>query len=100
MPERLDAVQRRTEMANKKFDDGGPANARLPYIGKDALDIMVDDSFTAGHPGMSLWDYYAGQAMAGIIAHPEGPGGIVGECTYQAAAYADQMIREKREREA
>ena len=38
--------------------DGGPAFPRITYEGN------------LGHPGMSLRDWFAGQALAGAIASP------------------------------
>lgn len=43
--------------------DGGPAFPRAPF---DVNDYTGD-----GSPGMSLRDWFAGQALAGIMANPE-----------------------------
>ncbi len=44
------------------IDDGGPAFPRP--------DTATDDHWEAGDPGMSLLDWFAGQAMAGMMANP------------------------------
>lgn len=54
--------EREMEMAEQNIDDGGPAFPRSPYVGEDAHCMVPDDSFTKGHPGMTLLDYFAGQA--------------------------------------
>lgn len=66
----------------RKIDDGGPAfprNAELGY---------------RPHDGMSLRDYFAGQALAGLLANPNiGPRqGMEAERAAMAYAQADAML--------
>ena len=67
-----------------KINDGGPA---FPH--NDACN----------YPGMSLRDYFAGQALVGILANPESANCADTFNTYakEAMQYADAMIvaREK-----
>ena len=62
-------------------NDGGPA---FPCVGEGVGDPMYHD------PGMTLRDYFAGQALAGVmVASPEG-----GWCGWAHDAYklADAML--------
>ncbi len=56
-------------MADSKIDDGGPAFSgglfEPQHGGSNDRDPM--------NPGMSLRQYYAGQALAGLCANPGGP---------------------------
>lgn len=57
-----------------------------------------------GTSGMSLRDWFAGQALAGISAHPTGPHKMMGEGARQAHARwayaaADAMLAERAKRE-
>lgn len=74
------------------IDDGGPA--------WPAFDSEVHDGTNAyprGRPGMSLRDWYAGQALAGMLAHPgdtiRGSYGGVARAAYE---YADAMIKARK----
>ena len=64
------------------INDGGPA---FP---------VADTKHWDGHNGMTLRDYFAAQALAGIVLSPLGQGG---RATYDSTArdaysYADAMI--------
>jgi len=78
-----------------KFDDGGSMHPIQAAVQVGSVVHLI------GHAskGMSLWDYYAGQAMQGIAANPEGPAGNWGTVCHDAANAADAMIAEKRRRE-
>ena len=72
-----------------KFDDGGPM-----HPGGDDFDY-----------GSSLWDYYAGQALAACVpsegydtTHAAYPAAVA-RLVKNAAGFADAMIAEKRRRE-
>ncbi len=43
--------------------------------------------------GMTLRDYMAGQALIGIIAHPQGKAGDYKEAAIDAYRHADAMIK-------
>ncbi|MGL4462278.1 MAG: hypothetical protein ACRDD1_16490 [Planctomycetia bacterium] len=70
-------------------DDGGPAFPRAEYFYE---------------PGMTLGDWYAGQALLGILASPASftLGGVSpttpAEIAELAHAYADAMVAEGRKR--
>jgi len=46
-----------------KIEDGGPAFPRAPF---DVNDYTGD-----GSPGMTLRDWFAGQALMGFLAYPD-----------------------------
>jgi hypothetical protein len=48
------------------INDGGPAFPELPSYGTPTGTISINTK-----PGMSLRDYFAGQALAGYLALPE-----------------------------
>ena len=65
----LDTKQLQPEDAmrlNEKPNDGGPAFPR-PYA--DDQHTPPDAEYKQAQPGMSLLDYFAGQAMAGMLAN-------------------------------
>ena len=68
--------------------DGGPA-----------FPLMVPTEFQFAHDGMSLRDWLAGQALAGILAFPGPVDGnrdkAKGLAAKAAYAYADAMIAER-----
>jgi hypothetical protein len=45
--------------------------------------------------GMTLRDYFAGQALVGIIAHPNGSGGQWQDAAKHAYLSADAMLAER-----
>lgn len=45
--------------------------------------------------GMTLRDYFAGQAIDGIISHPESPAPDWGMCAEAAYKVADAMLEER-----
>lgn len=50
-------------------NDGGPAFPRPPFSPGTLHDNAADAGFAAtGHPGMSLRDWFAGQALTGWAA--------------------------------
>lgn len=52
-------------------DGGGPAFPHKPKKWDSDASIYVPDSDFHGH-GMSLRDYFAGKALAGLLAAPKG----------------------------
>ena len=76
-----------------KIDDGGPAFAFTYTVGGGELGPVEQRA----HPGMSLRDYFASQALIGIIAYP---GHVAGKefktadtCARFAYVYADAMLK-------
>lgn len=70
-----------------KHDDGGPAFAHN--------EKSHDGAHYQTHPGMSLRDWFAGQALMGMLANGEPtiqlPTGFsTAQCAYE---YADAMLR-------
>ena len=51
---------------SEPINDGGPAFPRSPVI--DPVDCSVQHK---GNPGMTLRDWFAGQALVGLIAEPK-----------------------------
>lgn len=73
-------------------DDGGPA---FPHIVRNFAtadpNIKVTDRITEG--GMSLRDYFAGQALAGFMAAGKDRGwGLPLKVAQQAYEFADAML--------
>ena len=59
--------------------------------------IEPQSEYDADHPGMTLRDYFAGQALSGLIsenAHPQSAGSweSVGEICDEAYNFADTML--------
>lgn len=70
-----------TEADDTKRNDGGQAFPRTPT---DLYD---------GHAGMTLRQWYMGQAMVGLIANPNN-GGTPAQVAKICAAVADAMLDE------
>jgi hypothetical protein len=67
------------------INDGGPAFPR------HALKITFPDGSVVPHdPGMTLRDWFAGQALAGLLANPDTWTEAGGVAAYR---YADAMLR-------
>lgn len=83
-------------MMEERFDDGGPAFPAPGVYGDDNVAHRVLEN---GEPGMSLRDYFAGQALAAIGLRPSRPADGRQEATCFAAvaadcyALADAMLR-------
>lgn len=93
-------------MSESKIDDGGPA---FPHLQKTVSPHTGDHRWeiTESYPGMTLRDWFAGQAMQALVSDPEwreqwvqgswsAAHGNAAEIAYQ---YAEAMIAEKRKRE-
>jgi hypothetical protein len=78
-------------MTSKK-PDGGQAFPQPLAVGPN------DDAYPA-YPGMSLRDWFAGQALAGILAFPGVVNGShdksAASCVRASYFYADAMIKER-----
>lgn len=69
---------------NKPFEDGGSA---YPFVCQDISRYQVHE------PGMALRDYFAGQAMLGMISNPGIKAGVENEIVAKVAYnMADAMI--------
>lgn len=80
-----------------EIKDGGPAFPRQ-HVVADAN----DRAFKLGSAGMSLRDYFAANALQGLLSHPTGRKAAAGQSVVEAHAvaayeYADAMLaaREK-----
>lgn len=73
-----------------KRDDGGPA-----YPIPDERDPVTGEGIMQGSPGMSLRDYFAGQALAGLVVGDEG-GTYHQQNAAMAYSLADAMIAERK----
>ena len=72
--------------------NGRQAFPRRPYITGD----VGCEEWTGGQKGMTLLDYFAGQALIGIISHPQWPAGEWEKSAIQAYLAAQSMLEEKR----
>lgn len=73
--------------------DGGPAFPRPPFTPWTRHDNAADAGFAStGHPGVSLRDWFAGQALVGFMADPEQTGSA-GDISRAAYSLADAMLR-------
>ncbi len=82
-------------------DDGGPIYPRPAQLVQSPFSHAPH--MDSGHAGMSLRDYFAGQALAGIAANPVSscyPGGEIQSQAEARLAYrlADAMLAERIQR--
>lgn len=70
-----------------KINDGGPA---FPIVGDQTSRLLE-------HPGMTLRDYLAGQALAGFDHHNSGYVDFIAKTCYQLA---DAMLAQRQKGEA
>ena len=81
------------------IDDGGPA---FPHMGKIERHNPVTGQ-TILSPimtgGMTLRDWFAGQAIAGFAANPKNREWTARKCAYDAYQYADEMIKARKEKQ-
>lgn len=83
-----------TMMVRIPKPDGGPAFAKPAYRG------ATHEDYESGSDGMSLRDYFAGQALAGWLASLAAPGAGLTKGSEKrgaelAYAFADAMIEER-----
>ena len=57
-----------------------------------AFPVAVPHNWSMYQDGMTLRDYFAGQALVGIITHPYGSAGQWTDAAEQAYAAADAML--------
>lgn len=73
------------------MNDGGPAFPRPPFTPGKRHDQLGDAGFVAtGHPGMSLRDWFAGQAMSGMMVSKTMRAEFI---AYEAYVLADAMLK-------
>ena len=73
-------------------NDGGPA---FPRPSGEARDGNGTSFWPPGHPGMTLRDWFAGQALAGLIASNMGRIDDGESYARLAGLHADAMIAER-----
>jgi hypothetical protein len=80
-------------------NDGGPA---FPRVGHVMSQDCEPEQWKAGHEGMSLRDYFAGQVLNGIVAARTIPatGPDCGNKMARAAYHVADAMLEQREKEA
>lgn len=66
-------------------NDGGPAFPMIVWKSPDGMLAMPSE------PGMTLRDWFAGQALAGLIAHPSSEGSVITVAQW-AYDHADAML--------
>jgi len=78
-------------MTKDKIDDGGPAFPRSGTFKDYCRDEFVDSPYS----GMSLRDWFAGQALAGLLACPNNSADvtIIMMASYQVA---DAMLQARK----
>lgn len=69
-------------------DDGGPAFGIADVRDADGVGI------TQGHPGMSLLDYFAGQALVGAIVGARGLGDMESGTRQKALSDVAELLYE------
>jgi len=79
-----------------KTDDGGPAFSRTAYIERDVRGNITSE--VEAQDGMSLRDYFAAQALAGLIAAHTGEMSlpVANHAARDAYEFADAMIVARR----
>lgn len=84
-----------------EFDDGGPA------FPANALDVPFADAGNPKHKGMSLLDYFAGEAMKGALSNPfvakkmwDVKTGVDDAYARGAYSIADAMLQERKRRQS
>ena len=82
-----------------KHDDGGPAYPeQVPDTPTSIPGIVYNATIK---PGMTLLDYYAGQALATMVESWAGSDSkYAGDVARKCYSFADAMITEKNRREA
>ena len=82
--------------------DGGPAYPAIRYEQGDSGGVRVDIPTPVAYPGMSIRDWFAGQALAlgGGFFHRYFGRDHIGDITELAYDIADAMLAEREKREA
>lgn len=81
---------------SEQINDGGPAFPRPPFTPKDSHDQFAQAGFAAtGHPGMSLRDWFAGQALAGILTSDEKSEMGISDVVESSFEIADAMLERR-----
>lgn len=85
--------------AEAKIEDGGPAFPGTPATQVPHPDGSDRKCVIFGESGMSLRDWFAGQALAGLLACPSA--NFQNHCTVESAArnsfrFADAMLAERK----
>lgn len=81
-------------MSNTQHNDGGPAFPHPEFV----IDVTLEDGRRAArvydaNPGMSLRDWFAGQALAGLLANPNYGAPTPKQDASQAYQSADAMLK-------
>ena len=80
-------------MANEIINEGGPAFAQPFEVGVNGRRDFASDF---GYGGMSLRDWFAGQALAGLLACAGWPGASqLGRQARDAYRLADAMVAQR-----
>lgn len=85
---------------NEKIDDGGRAFPRAASEGQIFIEGSVKNLDIAPQAGMSLRDWYAGQALRGLVTTGIAPtDGVIAGWSVLSFKISDAMIAEKRREE-
>jgi hypothetical protein len=74
----------------REIDDGGPA---FPCDWVDFQPTTGEQVIRLQHSGLSLRDWFAGQALVGLVASPATDHCTFGSVASSAYGYADAMIK-------
>ena len=85
------------EMKKEPTDTGGPAYPCGPMGSSFTSETGITTHQFDAHPGMTLLDYFAGQAVQGILANPDAPGKFE-HSAFDAYGYATAMLTERKRR--
>lgn len=83
------------EQRMNKIDDGGPAFPRPYGKGLDPEGLPGDEISNSASPGMSLRDWFAGQAISGTLSNNEWNPDVINDPKRLARwsyVYADAML--------
>ena len=83
-------------MSNTQHNDGGPAFPRVFSATMRGYSAKVEQEFPA-QSGMSLRDWFAGQALTGLLTNYHEHSNTLEECAGLAVLAADAVLKAREE---